>query len=171
MFESLILPWAQNHTFGGHRFAFAEWVITAEELPSFLWLCHLFCTLPVASVSGSVWGFAQSLASVKKKKSGGCGNDWVGVMNIENVDSWFQSGDTCLADTYEALPSCYPLCVYVTHWINLFLSFYVLFEYSCFILMCQFLLYSKVNQPCVYICMHASWIASVVSDSVQPHGL
>ena len=82
-------------------------------------------------------------------------------MNIgwshENVGSWFQSGDACLADTHEALPSCYPLCVYVTHWINLFLSFlfYILLEYSCFTLMCQFLLYSKVSQPYVYICVHA----------------
>ena len=34
------------------------------------------------------------------------------------MKTWIHGGDTCLAIACEALPSHYPLYVYVTHWFS-----------------------------------------------------
>ena len=41
-----------------------------------------------------------------------------------------------------------------------------LLGYNCFTMLCWFLLYNNVNQPCCCCCCS---VASVVSDSVRPH--
>ena len=48
---------------------------------------------------------------------------------------------------------------------------FCLLPHSCFTLLCQFLLYSKVSQPHAYVCVCACTHALLWSDSLQLHGL
>ena len=60
--------------------------------------------------------------------------------------------DNCLI-TLSKLKSWYPTiaCVYVFSLISIFVYYYFLLEYNCFIMLCSFLLYNEVNQLYVYI--------------------
>ena len=46
---------------------------------------------------------------------------------------------------------------------------YFLLEYSCLKMLCSFLLYNKMNQRHIYVCVCVS--RSVMSDSLRPHWL
>ena len=45
--------------------------------------------------------------------------------------------------------------------LSLLLKDEFLLEYSCSIMLCSFLLYSKVNQLYVYMCVHVCWVAQL----------
>ena len=72
------------------------------------------------------------------------GHDWATELNWNELNSWSHS------------------CIFL-----IFLL--ILCEYSCFTMLCYFLLYSKMNQLYVYTCAVLS--CSMVFDSLWPHGL